>query len=540
MNNAAKGLVFVKKWGPLVILAAASFLMTLDQAVMNVSISNLVADLHTTVTAIQGVITLYSLVMAMFMVIGGKIGDLVGRRRAFIIGLVIYGLGSATTALAPNVVVLGVGWSGLEGLGAALVLPALAALIAGNYEGRDRITAYSVIGGVAGVAIAVGPIVGGWATTELSWRVVFVGEVIVVAAILACANLLRDAPSDAAPPKLDVVGGVLVGLGLGAVVFGILQVGTWGWLEPKNSPLTPFGFSLAPFVIAFGGLLLWGFVGWQRHRTSNGHDPLIHLALFSVATLRAGLETAVGQMLILMGVFFTIPLYLQLVLGLDALETGVRMLPVSVAMFAASLIGAKLTSLWSVRTIVQVGMGIVVTATLLLVSTIQPTLNGAMFATAMGCLGIGMGLVASQLGNVVQSSVDASGRGEAGGLQYTAQQLGSALGVALIGVIVLSGLVANFTRDVAQDPRISSEVAQQVGVAVGNNATFVPAAAVEAAAVQANLDAETVAALVESYSEAQLHSLKVGLLGAAAIGLGSMVFTAKLPKRKSAVQVVNS
>ena len=210
MNNAAKGLVFVKKWGPLVILAAASFLMTLDQAVMNVSISNLVADLHTTVTAIQGVITLYSLVMAMFMVIGGKIGDLVGRRRAFIIGLVIYGLGSATTALAPNVVVLGIGWSGLEGLGAALVLPALAALIAGNYEGRDRITAYSVIGGVAGVAIAVGPIVGGWATTELSWRVVFVGEVIVVAAILACANLLRDAPSDAAPPKLDVVGGVLV------------------------------------------------------------------------------------------------------------------------------------------------------------------------------------------------------------------------------------------------------------------------------------------------------------------------------------------
>jgi hypothetical protein len=216
------------------------------------------------------------------------------------------------------------------------------------------------------------------------------------------------------------------------------------------------------------------------------------------------------------------------------------MLPVSVAMFAASLIGAKLTSLWSVRTIVQVGMGIVVTATLLLVSTIQPTLNGAMFATAMGCLGIGMGLVASQLGNVVQSSVDASGRGEAGGLQYTAQQLGSALGVALIGVIVLSGLVANFTRDVAQDPRISSEVAQQVGVAVGNNATFVPAAAVEAAAVQANLDAVTVAALVESYSEAQLHSLKVGLLGAAVIGLGSMVFTAKLPKRKRAVQVVNS
>jgi MFS family permease len=529
----------MKKWGPLVILAAASFLMTLDQAVMNVSISQLVADLHTTVTSIQGVITLYSLIMAMFMVTGGKIGDLVGRRRAFTLGLVIYGLGSATTALAPNVLVLGIGWSGLEGLGAALVLPALAALIAGNYEGRDRVTAYSVIGGVAGVAIAVGPIVGGWATTELSWRVVFVGEVIVVAMILAFSKLLSDAPSDAAAPKLDVVGGVLVGLGLGAVVYGILQVGTWGWLEPKNSPITPFGFSLAPFVITAGAMLLWAFVAWQRHRTSKGQDPLIHLELFSIATLRSGLETAVGQMLILMGVFFTIPLYLQLVLGLDALQTGIRMLPVSVAMFAASLAGAKLSSIWSVRTVVQVGMGVVVSATLLLVSTIQPALNGPMFATAMGFLGLGMGLVASQLGNVVQSSVDASGRGEAGGLQYTAQQLGSALGVALIGVIVLSGLVANFTREVSGDPRISSEVAQQVGVAVGNNATFVPASAVEAAATQANLPPETVTALVEAYSDAQLRSLKVGLLGAAAIGLGSMVFTAKLPKRKNTSQAVN-
>ena len=168
----------MKKWGPLAILAAAQFLMVLDQAVMNVSISQLVDDLDTSVTAIQIVITLYSLVMAMFMITGGKIGDLVGRRRAFIIGLIIYGFGSALTAVAPSVQVLALGWSVLEGLGAALVLPALAALIAGNYVDRDRSVAYAVIGGVAGAGIAVGPILGGWATTELSWRVVFVGEVV--------------------------------------------------------------------------------------------------------------------------------------------------------------------------------------------------------------------------------------------------------------------------------------------------------------------------------------------------------------------------
>ena len=184
----------MKKWGPLVILAAAQFVMVLDQAVMNVSISQLVIDFDTTVTTIQAVITLYSLMMAMLMLTGGKIGDIIGRRRAFAIGLVIYGCGSALTAASQTVPQLAFGWSILEGIGAALVLPALAALIAGNYEGRDRAAAYAVIGGVAGAGIAVGPILGGWATTELSWRVVFLGEVVLVLLILAGLRMLTDAP----------------------------------------------------------------------------------------------------------------------------------------------------------------------------------------------------------------------------------------------------------------------------------------------------------------------------------------------------------
>ena len=170
----------MKRWLPLVALATAQFVMVLDQSVMNVSISQLVADFDTTVTTIQAVITLYCLVMAMLMLTGGKIGDIIGRRRAFVIGLIIYGCGSALTAVAPTVAVLTLGWSILEGIGAALVLPALAALIAGNFEGSERKVAYAVIGGVAGAGIAVGPILGGWATTELSWRVVFVGEVVLV------------------------------------------------------------------------------------------------------------------------------------------------------------------------------------------------------------------------------------------------------------------------------------------------------------------------------------------------------------------------
>ena len=180
-------------WLPLVALALAQFVMVLDQSAMNVSISTLVDDFDTTVTTIQAVITLYCLVMAMFMLTGGKLGDIMGRRRAFVVGLVIYACGSAMTALAPTVLVLTLGWSILEGLGAALVLPAMVALIAGNFEGASRKAAYAVIGGVAGAGIAVGPILGGWATTEYSWRIIFAGEVVLVALILVMTPKVKDA-----------------------------------------------------------------------------------------------------------------------------------------------------------------------------------------------------------------------------------------------------------------------------------------------------------------------------------------------------------
>src|SRR6478736_4934317 len=229
----------MKRWLALVALGIAQFVMVLDQSVMNVSISTLVADFDTTVTTIQTVITLYCLVMAMFMMTGAKVGDIIGRRRAFVIGLIIYGCGSALTAVAPTVLVLTIGWSILEGIGAALVLPAMAALIAGNFEGKDRKVAYAVLGGVAGAGIAIGPILGGWATTELSWRIVFVGEVVLVAAILVMTRYIADAPRDARIPRLDLVGTLLSAAGLGAIVLGVLQSSTWGWVVPKDSPVEP-------------------------------------------------------------------------------------------------------------------------------------------------------------------------------------------------------------------------------------------------------------------------------------------------------------
>jgi EmrB/QacA subfamily drug resistance transporter len=518
------------KWGALGVLSAAQFLMVLDQAVMNVAISTLVEDFDTTVTTIQAVIAFYALVMAGLMLTGGKLGDIFGRRRIFVVGMVIYACGSAMTAASGSVATLALGWSVLEGVGAAMVLPAMVALVAGSYEGKERALAYGVLGGVAGAGIAVGPILGGWATTELTWRVVFVGEVIVAIGILAGIRTVRE-PQTSSGATLDWVGSVLSALGLGLVVYGVLQASTWGWLRPLDSPIEPFGFSLVPFVVAAGGLALFAFVSWERHLERTGGQPLVHLRLLSIPSLRSGAWTLLAQNMILMGIFFTVPLYLQVVQGLDALETGVRMLPASVCMFAMAIVGSALSRRFGARPLVRFGLLIVLGSVLLLLGTINPELDDAGFLVAMGVLGTGIGLVVSQLGNVVQSSVGDEDRSEAGGIQNTALQLGSSLGTAVLGAIVISGLLASFSANVEQNPDISASVKDQVSVAVSSGGSFVRSDQVRAAAEQAGVGPGDTNNVVAEYEDAQLQALKTALLGAAVLILLALPFTRNLPTR---------
>jgi EmrB/QacA subfamily drug resistance transporter len=513
----------------LFVLCAAQFLMVLDQAVMNVSISQLVKDFDTSVTTIQGVITFYSLVMAALMITGGKLGDLWGRRRAFAIGMVIYACGSALTAASWNVASLALGWSVLEGIGAALVLPALVALVAGNFAGEKRAVAYGLVGAMAGVGVAVGPLLGGWVTTYLSWRLVFIGEVVVAAVILLLVRAVKDTPRDGPPPQLDIVGAVLSCIGLGLVVLGVLQSSTWGWVKPRNSPLEPFGFSLTLFVIGAGFVVIMLFVSWQRHREASGRDPLVRLELFKNAVLRAGVSMYLAQNLILMGIFFTMPLYLQVVQGYDAFETGVAMVPISITLFIGAMLGPKLAKAFGPRTVVRVGLGVLLLGTLLLLAHIEPDIDTVWFAITMAVLGAGMGLIAGQLGNVVQSSVGPSERSEAGGVQNTAQQLGSALGVALMGAIVIGGLASAFLGQVNADPAISQATKDTANVSLEAGVPFVPADDLRVAATKAGVPPAEVDALVSHYSDSELQALKAGLLVAAFITVGAFFVTRRLP-----------
>ena len=252
--------------------------------------------------------------------------------------------------------------------------------------------------------------------------------------------------------------------------------------------------------------------------------------------MRSGLIGLFTQNLVLMGIFFVVPLYLQLVLGPSAFETGVKMLPVSITMFATSAVGSRLSGRFPVRSIVRCGLLVTIAGTVILLSTIKPTLSNAGFALGMAVLGVGIGLMVSQLGNVVQSSVEDSGRSEAGGLQYTGQQLGSSLGVALIGAIVLIGLTSTFISNVQHDARIRPEVAAQVGVAAGSNTNFASSTEIATAAREAGLDEPTTIALVDDYEQAQLRALKAGLLAAALLALFSLAFTRDLPHEHPATK----
>jgi hypothetical protein len=315
-------------------------------------------------------------------------------------------------------------------------------------------------------------------------------------------------------------------------VYGILVASSWGWIYPKDSPVEPLGFSLAPFVVALGAAILYAFTVWQRRRETNGLDPLVHFRLFDILPLRSGLNTLLLQNLILMGVFFIIPLYLQIVQGLNAFETGVRMLPISVTLVIAALAGSRLSSSIAPRMIVRLGLLILVGACIFLVGTIEPELDTLEFAIGSGFFGLGVGFVSSQLGNILQSSVGNDDRSEAGALQNTAQQLGSSLGTALIGAIVITALGFAFLGNVQDDPRISDEIEQQAGVAVGGGVTFISADQLRQAATDSGISDAEVDALVEDYEDAQLRALKVGLLLAAALSLIALPLAAGLPATK--------
>ena len=524
----------MKNRGTISLLAAAQFVMVLDSTVMNVSISQVVDDLDTTVPMVQLAITAYTLVMAAFMLTGAKFGDIWGRKRAFGIGLGVYALGSLTTALSPNITVLLIGWSGIEGLGAVLVIPAIAALTAANYEGKERALAFALLGGVAGAGAAAGPLIGGFVTSALTWRVVFAGEVVIVAFILLRLNRIQDS-RDKVEVKLDTVGAALSAVGMALVVFGILKISTWGLLRPTGAleiggqEITPFGLSVVPFLIAAGIAVLLLFAHWEERVESKGGVPLLRTDLLQIPQMRAGLSTVLSQYLILAGTFFVLPLYLQLVLGKDALQTGVKILPISVAMMITATLGPRLATRLSPRKVVQIGMALLFVSIAGVMASIQPSLTSPWFGISLAGFGAGLGLTISQLGNIVMSSVAATRSSEAGGVQGVAQNLGQSLGTALIGAVLLASLTTGFQEQVQASSTIPDRVKTEVAKSTEAGLAMVSQQDAEKIVNESGVSQATGNEILDIYADEQILALKKALLVASFLVFVGAWFARRLP-----------
>jgi len=512
-------------------LAAGQFLMALDSSVMNVSIATVAEDLGTTVQGVQTAITLYTLVMASLMILGGKIGGMIGRKRAFSIGCVVYGCGSLTTALAPNLTVLIIGWSFIEGIGAILIMPAIVALVASNFPPEGRPRAYGLVAAAAAIAIAVGPVIGGFMTTYFSWRYVFAGEVVVVIAILFLARRAADEPVGQRP-HLDLIGVVVSSAGLALIVLGVLMSSSWGWFLPKEGATSFLGLSLTIWFIIAGLFLLWLFMRWQQRLERTGKEPLIAPSLFSHRQLTGGLVTFLFLFLIQAGVFFTVPLFLSVVLGLSPMETGMRLVPLSLALLLAAVGIPKLLPRANPRRVSRLGMLALVAGLLVLIGSLEVGADSSIVFVPMIIIGLGIGALASQLGNVTVSAVPSEQSSEVGGLQNTATQLGASLGTALAGSILIAALTASFLAGIGANPDIPQSLKDQANVNLAAGAPFISNADVQELMNEQNVPADVQDDVLAQNEASQIDGLRTALSILAVIGVIALFFTGRLPKKQ--------
>ncbi len=520
-------------------LAAAQFLMTLDSSVMNVSIATVAKDVGTDVTGIQSAITFYTLVMASMMITGGKIGQMLGRKRAFAIGCVIYGCGSLTTAIAPNLTVLMIGWSFLEGIGAALILPAIVALVASNFDAGERPRAYGLVASAGAIAVAAGPLIGGLFTTYLSWRWVFVGEVLVVMVILAMNRRTADA-APGARTHLDLAGTGLSALGLSLAVFGVLRSGAWGLFQPKAGGPELFGLSPVVWLILGGGLVLWLFLAWEARLVNRGGEPLVNPEILRNRVLRGGLTSFFFQYLLQAGLFFTVPLFLSVALGLSAVATGVRLLPLSATLLLAAVGIPRVFPDASPRRVVRIGFFALFAGIVVFMAALNAGAGPEIVTWPMLLAGLGVGALASQLGSVTVSAVPDEQTGEVGGLQNTLTNLGASIGTAVAGAVLIGVLTSSFLTGIANNPAVPKNISSEAQVKLAGGIPFMSNSDLEAALRKAGVAPTAATAITAENADARIQGLQSALAFLAGLALLALVFSWRIPTVQPAKQAATA
>jgi EmrB/QacA subfamily drug resistance transporter len=415
----------MKKWGVLIVVSLAVFIIAIDTTMMSVAITRLAQDLNTEVQNIQMAIAIYSLVMAASMLVGGKLATMFGAKRIFVIGMILYCVGTTIAALATNVIMLTAGWSVIEGIGAAFMMPAVMSFLMITYKGKDRVKAFAVYAAILVGGAAIGPIIGGIFTEFISWRWAFGMEAFIGVAVLANQRVLVGLERADIMPKLDWGGIALSSSGLILLVAGVINI---------NIPL-----------IVIGSIVLVLFFLWERRQESKGNETLVPTSLFKNRFFMSATLTNLVIQICLGAILFIIPWFLQTMLFANAFDTGLAMMPLTLLMMALTFITARLIARVSIKYLTIIGIAVMIGGIILTASLFDPAMTIMSLAPGLAVIGVGMGLAVSQIGNLTLSAAKPEETNEASGLHNTFMNLGRSIGTAAVGTLMLFFFLSSIT-----------------------------------------------------------------------------------------------
>ena len=421
-------------WVPLIIVALASFIIALDATFMNVSISQVVADLNTDVSTIQMIMSFYTLITAAFMLLSAKLQDIVGKKKLFLIGTALYGVGTFTAAISSSATMLFIGWSVIEGIAGALMMPATVSIISGTYSGEKRTVALAIVGVMGAIAAAIGPLFGGVMTTFLSWRYGFACELIIVFIILLMQSKIPNFVPTESKSDLDITGALISFVGLVLLVLGILSL---------SKDITT---SVATIIL--GLIALVGFALFEIRRKRNGKVPLLDMTLFKDRNLRVGSLILLLSYLAMGGALFAVSLFLQSVLELNAFNTGLTTLPLTMGLLIFAVLAPSLTGKMKHKTIMAIGCIMSIAGCMLLSYQFRLDTSTLDLIPGLFVMGAGLGFLMALCTDISLVNISKESQNNASGINTTSQTLGESLGTAVIGIILILGVFGGISHAV--------------------------------------------------------------------------------------------
>jgi MFS family permease len=493
-----------------ILLAMAMFVLVVDTSVMNVSIASVVHDLHTTVSGVQSAIALEALVSAAFILIGSKVGDLIGRKRAYVLGLLGYGIGALAMALAQGLTAIIVFWAIVGGIGASLLLPAMQSLIHGNFEGAAQRQAYALVGAAAAIAAAVGPLFGGFITTYLSWRIAFLLEDVIIVVVLSGIRLVHDVEYTGSR-RVDVVGAVLSVLGMGGIVLGILV-----WQE---------GGEAVGLLLALGAVSIGSLAWWLVRRKRAGKATLLDPDLFKAKLFRFGVSGQVLQQIALGGTMIALPIYLQIVLEYSAMGAGLSIAPLSLSMFAVALVAGKRAGKRP-ASLIRAGFALFTIGIVAVEPIVPRATSGWYLVVPLMIAGSGLGLMVSQLNNYTLAPISEERVSEAAGVNSAGGSFGLSFGLAFAGAILLAALSIGFTSMAQSSTVLSPAEQQQVAKVLEHDAQVVSNTQLEKQL--AGQPQKTQDEIIRINTQARHIALQVALLIPILAGLAGLIISFRM------------